>query len=304
MSLEPGRLAGLAAAALVAGAGLVGVSTVPASAAVCHGQGLTAVVDYNDGAGGGTQSACAATAGPRKARSVFEAVGVQMKHNPDGSVCQVNGEPKAATCRGLGSQYWGLWWSDGTDGSWTYSQRGADTLTVPRNGSVAWAWQGASGRRQPGVAPPVVTGAPAPTKTPAKTQTKAPTKKAGTGSGGTGGGSSTGGSAGAGGTAATAPTAPTSTAGTSGAPRPQRSATRTPSVSNSSTAASESPAAPETLEPTDTAPGATSREQVSGRLAPEQDENGLPAWVPIGVLAGLAAAVGGALWWRRRTGAV
>ncbi len=158
--------AGLVAATLVAAAGLVGLGAGPAAAAACTTSGITAVVDYNDGAGGGTQSSCDATKSATNAARVFGQVGVKMARNPDGSVCQVNGKPVNAQCGHLGDQYWSLWWSNGTSGTWVYSQSGVDGLSVPKNGSVAWAWQGPGGRRQPAVAAPVVHPAPTPSPTP------------------------------------------------------------------------------------------------------------------------------------------
>ena len=46
--------------------------------------------------------------------------------------------------------YWGLWWSDGQSGSWSYSPSGAGSLTVPEGGYVAFAWQSGS-KAPPGV---------------------------------------------------------------------------------------------------------------------------------------------------------
>ncbi len=186
------RASGLVAATLVAAAGLVGFSGVgPAAAASCTTSGITAVVDYNDGAGGGTSTSCDRTTSSANAAKVFGDVGVTMDRNPDGSVCKVNGKPAGATCGRLGNQYWSLWWSNGTSGKWVYSQSGVDGLTVPKNGSVAWAWQGPGGRRQPAVAAPVVHPAPTPRPTPKPTPkpkpkpTKAATPKKGASATGT-----------------------------------------------------------------------------------------------------------------------
>jgi hypothetical protein len=287
------RLAGLVAAALAAAAGVVGLSSTAASAAVCSSTGITAVVDYNDGAGGGITTACTKASGSRKAVAVFGAAGVSMKRNPDGSVCQVNGKPADANCSRLGNQYWGLWWSNGKNGAWAYSQSGVDSLTIPENGSVAWAWQGPSGKRQPGVAPPVVKETPAPapkpTRTPRPTKAPAapkPTKKATV-------------AAAAKATARATATATTkarvSAKATAKAPdasaraRPSASASRSDGVEPS---------------PSDQAsPAVTSAQKANSAFTPKDEHSGLPTWVPVGVIVVLGGAAGGAVWWRRRTGA-
>lgn len=296
------RLAGLVAATLVAAAGLVGLQVGPASAAVCSTSGISAVVDAN-GAGGSTQTRCDPVTGARKASDVFAAVGVNVRRNPDGSVCQVNGLPSNAPCGGLGNQYWGLFWSNGTNGSWTYAQQGDVSLTIPRNGSVAWAWQSGGQQRKPGVAPAVVKPAPTPKPTPAPTQKPKPTPKP---------------------APKPTPEAPaTATAGPSkGTPtvssaKPSRDTRstkaaratqapdrRTPSPTPSATAsATPSPSGSTTLEPTDDATPLTGAEKASGDFTPAEQGSGLPAWVPLSVIAVLAAAAGGAVWWRKRTGA-
>ena len=50
--------------------------------------------------------------------------------------------------------YWGLYWSNGTSGSWSYSSLGVGSLTVPAGGSVAFAWQGGP-RVRPASPPPL-----------------------------------------------------------------------------------------------------------------------------------------------------
>ena len=292
-------LAVLVAATLVATAGLVGLQAGPASAASCSTSGLTAVVDGGT-AGGGTSSGCDRVTGSRKAVTVFGDVGVSMRRNPDGSVCQVNGRPTNASCGGLGNQYWGLFWSNGKDGRWTYAQQGVDQLTIPANGAVAWSWQSTSGQRPPGVAAPVVTPAPAPTPTPTPKPTRRPTPKPTRAA-----------------TASATPTAVVSSSASSSATpgtvtssasararalasaRASASASASPSAS---TSASASPSASSTLAPTDDASPLASAEPASSDLA-TTDQGGLPAWVPLLVLALLAVGAGGAVWWRKRTAA-
>ena len=301
MTRRASRLAGLVAAALAAATGLVGLSAESASAAVCSSTGISSVVDSGDGAGGGVATACDRTSGSKKAVAVFGATGVSMTRNPDGSVCKVNGRPAKANCGHLGSQYWGLWWSNGQGGGWTYSQQGVDTLTIPRNGSVAWAWQGPSGRRQPGVAPgKATTPSPTPTKTPRPKPTRTP-KPAATPK-----------------PKASKPTATTAStktpAAVSSSPtpttRPARRATAPPSAraSSASTAsaspsATSSPSTSTTLERSDSAsPEATTAQKVSSDFAPKEEHSGLPAWVPLSVILLLALTAFGGLWWRNRSG--
>lgn len=303
------RLAGLVAATLVAAAGLVGLQVGPAGAAVCSTSGISAVVDAN-GAGGSTQTRCDPVTAGRKASVVFADVGVNVRRNPDGSVCQVNGLPTNARCGGLGNQYWGLFWSDGTNGSWTYAQQGDSSLTVPRNGSVAWAWQSSTQQRKPGVAPAVVKPAPTPKPTPKSTPkptpkpkpTPQPTPKPAPEAPATA----------TGGTSNETPAATASSAAKhSRATRPSRPArptqppeSRTPSPTPSVTAsATPAPSGSTTLEPSDDATPLTGAEKASGDFTPVEQGSGLPAWVPVSVIAVLAAAAGGAVWWRKRTGA-
>jgi hypothetical protein len=288
------RLAGLVAVALAAATGLVGLSTSTATAAVCSTAGTSAVVDAK-GAGGGTRAFCDPVSGSKSASAVFQDVKVSVRRNPDGSVCQVDGLPEGAPCGGLGTQYWGLFWSNGRGGTWTYSQQGDTSLTIPKNGSVAWAWQSGSGERKPGVAPPVVNATPTPTPTktptpkPKPTKTPKPTRtpktpkptKAGTAA------------------ASAAPTGATAT--TAAAPLASASVSTTPSASavvSPSESASESAAPSETLEPT---PDVTGTQKVDTAFTPKEDHAGLPAWIPVSVILALALLAFGGLWWRNRS---
>lgn len=293
------RLSGLVAVALVAAAGLVGLSSSPAAAAVCNAAGISAVVDAK-GAGGGVQTACDRGSGSKNATAVFRDVGVAMRRNRDGSVCQVNGLPSNATCQGLGAQYWALFWSNGKDGRWVYSSQGVDSLTVPQNGSVAWAWQSSSGKRQPGAAPPVISGtsSPGPTKTPKPTRSPQPTKAPTTPRP----------------TRTAKPASPTTTAASSPASARASAKARakhrarasaaprhkapSASASQSSPTASTAPRSSD-----DAIPDVTSDPKVDTKFTPAAEHGGgLPLWVPVGVLVAIAGAAGGTAWWRRRTG--
>ena len=80
--------------------------------------------------------------------------------------------------------YWGLWWSDGESGSWSYASVGAGSLTVPDGGYVAFAWQSGS-QSAPGVpATPHASSSASPTSSPSSTPSTG-------GSGGGGGGTAT-----------------------------------------------------------------------------------------------------------------
>lgn len=149
-------LASLFAGALLAAAGLVGLTALsvvtagPASAAVCDGSGISVVVDSNDGAGGGTRTYCVKDGAGKTATQIFTAAGISLGRGQSQSICQVDGRPADATCQGLGKTYWSLWVSDGK-GGWKYADNGSDQLVVPADSAIAWAWQGPSGERKPDV---------------------------------------------------------------------------------------------------------------------------------------------------------
>lgn len=307
------RLAGPVAAALVAAAGLVGLTSGTAHAAVCSRTGISAVVDFNDGAGGGVSTRCVAASGSKGAAAVFAAAGHTMRRNTDGSVCQVDHKPANADCQHLGSQYWALWWSDGTNGQWVYSQQGVDNLTVPKNGSVAWAWQGPSGRRQPGAAPPVVRPAPKPTPSPSKS----PAPKPSHAPRGQGGGGHTKAAHPVATKAPTPTSAPRSTtaasptAGASGAGSTRhrnRAAVRSaasvgPTPSDAATPSVEASPLSETLGPS-ASPAADAAGVADSAYSPGEQHSSMPAWVPIAVIVLLAGVAGGAALWRKRSGPV
>lgn len=182
----------LLAACLVGG----GVALAPtADAATCTSAGgVSVVVDYRE-LGGGVVTACAADGGGKSATAIFASAGVSLAYaqRSPGFVCKVNGRPESEPCLNTApaDAYWGLWWSDGSKGSWTYASSGAGALTVPAGGSVGWAWQqdrASSGAVPPGVAPPVAP-ASTPTPTPSPTTSSSPTSSpSATPNGGTKGG--------------------------------------------------------------------------------------------------------------------
>jgi hypothetical protein len=305
------HLAGLVVAALVAATGLVGLSSGPASAATCPGAGVNVVVDFH-GLGGGVQKSCDPRGANRSAREAFRAAGFTLVDAPNqrGFVCQIDAKPADGHCQGT-SSYWGLYWSDGKSGKWTYATTGVDGLKVPNGGFVAFAWQGSTSQEPPG-ATPVNNNQTAPAPKPTKAPPKAPS----------GGGSGGGGGAGGGGGGGAKPTkagSPTATAAKPSAATTQRPAARasaravaraeklkasasarpSASASASATAGASASATPSTTEDAD--PKAV--QQASGSFAPAEQDSGLPVWVPIVVILGLGGAAGGAVWWRRRTGA-
>lgn len=182
-------------ARLVAGAFIVAATSIgftfttsgPASAAACSGAtGVTVVVDRG-ALGGGTDVRCSADGGGRDAWSIAEGVGFDLESVQQfpGFVCRVNGQPDASSEACVRTPpvnaYWGLFWSDGKSGSWSYSSTGASSLKIPDGGYLGLAWQSGS-RTTPGVAAaPRVSEAstqPAPTAAPstAATSKPAPTK--------------------------------------------------------------------------------------------------------------------------------
>lgn len=289
------RAARASAALLIAMAGVVSV-TSPADAATCaDARGVSAVADFNDGAGGGITSGCDRSGAGKTAIQVFQAVGYTFTRNHDGSICQINGKPSDARCGRLGDQYWGLWWSDGKSGEWVYSQQGGDALRPEAGWSVGWAWQGPSGRRPPGMAPAVHQSTPTPTPTPTP-KPSSPTESS-TDEGATSGpvknqpqestGAMPSASSPGAGTTPTVSTSPRTTA----SPTATQAATTRPSRTSSATVA-----------PTDSDDAETAAAPPPGSISAEGDpsEDGLPGWVPVGLVVGLSGAAAAAVAFRRR----
>jgi hypothetical protein len=182
-----------------AAAGLAGAVTAsPASAATCSsGSGVSVVVDFG-GLGGGVRTDCAPDGAGKSASSLFSGAGYDLAYvqNEPGFVCRVDNLPspsdQACVNTPPESAYWSLWWSDGTSGSWSYSNYGVGSLKVPDGAYVGFAWVSGS-KSPPGV--PAATHASSPTPTPSA----APTVKPSTGGGGGGGGGNGGGNGGNGG---------------------------------------------------------------------------------------------------------
>lgn len=293
---------------LAAAAGLVGLSPAPASAALCSGSGVNVVVDFN-GLGGGVQQGCDRDGAGQAASRVFPAAGFALTYaqRQPGFVCRVKGVPTSDTepCQNTApaDAYWGLYWSDGKSGTWTYSSAGVGGVSVPSGGFVAFSWQDGGAADPPGVAP--VNRQQAPSEKPSKAPTKAPAPAPANGPGNGPGGGSSGGSSGVSGNAGAAtPTAaptrlaasPSARAGAASTGRPP--AGSSPSASPSASASQSPTASPTASEEVST--GTASAEQVDSSFTPAEEHSDLPTWVPIGVVGALTAAAGGLAFRRRR----
>lgn len=291
----PGLIARVAVAAALAATAYVAAPDAPAAAAGCaSGDGVTVVVDYH-GLGGGVQEVCVAGGGGAKASSLFPDAGFALTYvqRQPGFVCRVAGKPADNPCVNTppADAYWGLYWSDGESGGWTYSSTGVGGLSVPDGGSVAFSWHG-GGSAPPGTSPAVHTGS-SPTAAPTTKPTKQPS-----------------------GQPSGQPSSPSS-----GQPGQESSTPSSPSdaaTASASPSASGSPAAGEkgkrdrkpgrdaTIGATASAPSAS--DETDDEVAPTSAEpsdpadDGLPAWVaPVAVLVLFGAAGGVALARRRRT---
>lgn len=168
------RLLRLVAAALVvAAAGLTAPAPAAASAAPCTSDtGVTVVVDFN-GLGGGVHQVCLAGGGGKSAASLFPSAGFPLSYatRMPGYVCRVNGVPASDPCVNTSpaDAYWSLWHSDGDASSWTYAGVAAGSLTVPDGGMVAFSFDDVAGNAPPSASPsrPQAAPAPPPTSAPA-----------------------------------------------------------------------------------------------------------------------------------------
>jgi hypothetical protein len=294
-------IARLAAAVLLTAAAGVALPAGPAAAAACSsGDGVTVVVDFNE-LGGGLQQVCDPSGGGDTAAALFTGNGFPLTYaqRQPGYVCRVSGVPESDPCVNTSpaDAYWGLWWSDGESGSWTYSSLGAGSLRIPDGGYVAFAWDQSDGSVAPGSTPTAHPSAPSPTPTPSPSpsSSSAPASPAG---GGTGGGSGNG-TAGGGGSD---PSAPATSSGAS----PTASPSATPSAPASATPTkkpSRTPSADESATAT-TGSSAPSAE-VGAAVAPTASDpdaggDGLPVWVAPALIGLVFAAAGAAYWLRRR----
>ena len=274
-----------AAAVLVtAAAGGLGCLVTPAAAAAaaCPGSaGVTVVVEYG-ARGSGTSTGCAAEGGGQTADRVLKDTGHALTYVQrfPGFVCRIDGLPADDPCVNTppADAYWGLWWSDGKTGEWSYSSLGAGSLTVPAGGYVAMVWDGSTGTVRPQADP-----APPPTPTP--TPTPSPTKKPSA-------------------TATPTPTpSPTATPSGSSSPAEPTAAPSKTKKPKPSPSPSETTSAPTSEAPADeqTEAGGFVEDPVdpSGTTGSD-DDGGLPVWVAPVVVVVLLGAAGGVAVARRR----
>ena len=292
MPLTLARL--VAAVVLTAAAGVL--PSAPAQAAACStAGGVTVVVDFHE-LGGGVQQVCDAGGAGDDAATQFEASGFHLTRvqRQPGFVCRVNDAPSSdqESCVNTppSNAYWGLWWSDGKSGSWTYASQGVDSLTVPEGGYVALSWNGSDAKSPPGASPaPHASPSPSPTRKPTHRPTHAPSPHP----------SASGGSAPAAGTtassAAGSSAASSASASSSAGPGKRHHRTHRPSGAASPSASASASATPDaSASPVGAVPTAD---------APAPDDGGLPAWVAPAVIAVLFAAAGvTAIVRRRRAG--
>jgi hypothetical protein len=264
-----------AAALLLGGAAVVGVPT-PSEAAPCPGSaGVSVFVEYG-ALGGGTALSCVPEGGGRTADRLLKGSGHELDYVQrfPGFVCRIDGVPGDDPCVNTppSDAYWGLWWSDGESGRWTYSSLGAGSLTIPAGGYVAMVWDDSAGAVRPRTGAPAH---PTPTPSPSPTATKPPSPDptpAPTGS--------------------ATPTAP-ATAQPTAQPSRTKKPSKTPSPSD----------APTTTEPTSASSAASPSDEKTEAGGVIQDpvhpaaataDEGLPGWVApvlVVVLLGAAGAV-------------
>ncbi len=288
----------VAAVALTAAASLA-VPLAPASASTCAtASGVTVVVDFHE-LGGGSQAVCDAGGAGRTAAAQFGDAGFDLDRvaRQPGFVCRVDSKPASDPCQNTppADAYWGLWWSDGKLGSWTYASEGVDSLKVPEGGYVALSWNGSSSRSAPGTSPsPHATSSPSPSShpssqppsphpSPTSGQPSTPTHS----SGGPSGGSTSGG------TGSSASASPSSGASPAAHHTKHRSASASPSTGRSA-AASTAP------EPSQTPEGPASDAAAGNPSDP--GDSGLPGWVAPAAIGLLFVGAAGTAVVRRRRG--
>jgi len=296
------RFGSVVVAAVLAAATTVlpGATLAPAAAAACtDAGGITVVAD--PGSLPGSLSQTCVSSGGDDAAALFGQAQHQLQRVQrfPAAVCKVDGEPASSSCVNMPptNAYWGLFWSNGTSGSWVYASESVDSLDIPAGGSVALAWQGSSSRRNPAVPPPDHSGS-APEE---------PGDSGGTrgGTGGGNGGGSTGDGAGSGSPSSSPSASEPPTGHASGAADGKRAEQRDrdrgsdePARERPRDRVSESP------DPTGDAtvlPDAAVADEAAAASEPAVD-GGLPLWL-VGLAAGCLLAVGAAVAVVRRNAA-
>lgn len=290
----------LVVAALVVAATSLGVvATAPqASASTCSdADGVSVIVDFKQ-LGGGVQGTCVDGAG-QKASALFPAAGFGLEYvqSEPGFVCRVALKPDNQACADTppNDAFWGLWWTDGRSGTWSFSNYGVGSLKVPAGGSVAFAWkQGSASATPPGVRAPVPpTAAPTPTSSPSAKPTKKPSSKP-----------------------SSKPARPASSAATpspsavpSSAPS-SSAATDTPSTSvepspsgslSASTTAAGSPSGVPSSGVSAPPPSADVVDPVAPASSDTTTDEGVPTWLVLILLVAIGGGTAGAVVLRRRS---
>lgn len=285
-----GLLARTAAAAALAATAYVALPAAPAAAAACPtADGVTVVVDFHE-LGGGVRSVCVPDGGGDAASQLFPRAGFPLTYvqRQPGFVCRVSGKPADNPCVSTppADAYWGLWWSDGKSGRWTYSTTSAGGLTVPDGGYVAFSWNGSDGSVPPGTSP-TAHPAPEPSQQPAQQPSSAqPTQQPSS--------QQQQSSAAPGVSASATPSQAPSAAPSQDAPakpgrKKSRGATASPRASGSEVASPGATVTDDAVVPTSAEP-------------PDAGDGGLPAWVAPVVVVLLFGAAGGVALARRRHG--
>lgn len=272
-----------AAAVILTAAAWAATPVAPASAAGCQtADGVTVVVDFHE-LGGGVQTGCVADGGGDIAADLFVAAGFPLTYvqRQPGFVCRVSGKPADDPCVSTPptDAYWGLFWSDGKSGSWSYATTGVGGQRVPAGGYVALSWNGSATRSAPGITP-----APHPGASPTPTQ---------------------------------APTHPSSSAPPSAHPSQQQSGSPSATATSGSESASptekpkpgdkkarskEPSPSDEPSEPTES-PSESPDDALPTAAEPADPDGGLPPWVAPVVVVALFGGAGAAAVVRRRRGA-
>ncbi len=264
-------------------AGLTVVVPAPAAnaAACARGTGVTVVVNSDvrcdPGPGGNARTHFTSGVGHS----------LQDAQRSPGFVCRINGFPSpaqdACVVASPADAYWSLWWSTG-DGRWNYSQLGANSLTVPDGGWVAFRWNVGGGRQQPPVSP-VSPAAPS----------------SGSSSSGSGGGGSSSSSGGAGSTGSGSSGSRTSDGSsdsatadddTSASDEDDDDPAEKKAKDDEDATDDADPSAEPTTSPSPDATEATSTDTTQGSLG----------WVAIVAVLAVLGLLGGFLAWRRRDG--
>lgn len=267
------RLTSLFAALLLGSAAGVVFATGPATAAACaKGVGVTVVV--------GSSVACDANGGG--AANNFGDTGHKLTYvqRQPGFVCQVDGTPTNSNCVNTpaADSYWGLFWSDGTSGTWKYASQGVGSLKVPAGGWVAFVFQNSETKKYPSMKPLAATAPkPKPTK-PKPKPTSKPTTKTSPGVA----------------KPSSAASTPTPTAST---------ATPTPTASTKTPKPSATPHATPTAEQLEALPVTPEEAELAKASAADDDSgSGGLVWVTVGIGALLIAGMGMTLWRRKAAG--